>query len=164
MNVKVLVTQLCPTLCDPIDCIVHQAPPSTKFSRQEYWRGLPFPSPTIATEKNSWKIELPGDCKIRHLNSAQVVLVVKILLANAGDIKDAGLIPGSGRSPREETATYSSIPAWKIPWTEEPGGLVHGLQRVRHDWSNLACKLCPILWLTLKPFIGETAFNQLRLK
>ena len=42
---KVLVTQLCPTLCDRIDCIAHQAPPSMGFSRQEYWSGLPFPSP-----------------------------------------------------------------------------------------------------------------------
>ena len=30
---------------------------------------------------------------------------------------------GSGRSPREATATHSSIPAWRIPQTEEPGGL-----------------------------------------
>ena len=32
------------TLCDPIDCS-HQAPPSVGFSRQEYWSGLPFPTP-----------------------------------------------------------------------------------------------------------------------
>ena len=32
-------------------------------------------------------------------------------------------------------ATHSGIPAWKIPWKEEPGGLQSmGLQRVRHDW------------------------------
>ena len=37
-------------------------------------------------------------------------------------------------------ATYSSILAWRIPWTEEPGGLQStGLQGVRHDWSDLAC-------------------------
>ena len=38
------VAQLCPTLCDPIDC----SPPGSSargFSRQEYWSGLPFPSP-----------------------------------------------------------------------------------------------------------------------
>ena len=39
------VTQLCPTLCDPTDGSLHQAPPSMGFSRQEYWSGLPFPSP-----------------------------------------------------------------------------------------------------------------------
>ena len=37
-----LVTQLCPTLCDPMDC---QALLSMEFSRQGYWSGLPFPSP-----------------------------------------------------------------------------------------------------------------------
>ena len=51
----------------------HQAPPSMGVSRQEYWSGLPVPS-------------------------LQVVLVVKILPASAGDIRDAG-IPGLGRSP-----------------------------------------------------------------
>ena len=36
-------------------------------------------------------------------------------------------------------ATHSSILAWRIPWTEEPGRLwFMGLWRVRHDWSNLA--------------------------
>ena len=33
--------------------------------------------------------------------------------------------------------THSSISAWKIPWTEEPGGLQSmGLQRVPHDWAT----------------------------
>ena len=39
----------------------------------------------------------------------------------------------------KEMATHSSIHAWRIPWTEDPGGLQStGLQRVRHDWSDLA--------------------------
>ena len=34
----------------------------------------------------------------------------------------------------KEMATHSSVVAWKIPWTEEPGGLQSmGSQRVRHD-------------------------------
>ena len=39
--------------------------------------------------------------------------------------------------PLEEgMATHSSILAWRIPWTEEPGRLqIRGLQRVRHDWA-----------------------------
>ena len=37
--------QSCLTLCDPVDCIAHQAALSMGFSRQEYWSGLPFPSP-----------------------------------------------------------------------------------------------------------------------
>ena len=39
-----LVAQLCPTLCDPMD-VDHQTPLPLEFSRQEYWSGLPFPSP-----------------------------------------------------------------------------------------------------------------------
>ena len=37
---------------------------------------------------------------------------------------DPGLIPGSGRSSGEGNGTYSSMLAWEIPWTEEPGGLL----------------------------------------
>ena len=38
---------------------------------------------------------------------------------------------------KEKMATYSSILAWEIPWTEEPGGLqAEGLQRVGHDWAK----------------------------
>ena len=49
--------------------------------------------------------------------------MVKNPPANAGDVRDSGLIPGSGRSPNEGVATHSRILAWRIPWTEEPGGL-----------------------------------------
>ena len=38
------VTQSCLTLCDPMDCSLAR-PPSMRFSRQEYWSGLPFPFP-----------------------------------------------------------------------------------------------------------------------
>ena len=44
MKVKVLVAQSCPTLCN-LWTVAHQAPLSMGFSRQEYWSGLPFPSP-----------------------------------------------------------------------------------------------------------------------
>ena len=49
-------------------------------------------------------------------------MVVKNLPANGGDARDVGSIPGSGRPPGEGNATCSSIPVWKITWTEEPGG------------------------------------------
>ena len=44
MKVKVLRAQSCLTLCDPMDCGA-PAPLSLELSRQEYWSGLPFPSP-----------------------------------------------------------------------------------------------------------------------
>ena len=53
-------------------------------------------------------------------------------VCNAGDL---GLIPRLGRSPWKEIATHARILAWRIPWTEEPGGLQSaGSQRVGHDW------------------------------
>ena len=49
--------------------------------------------------------------------------------------EDWGSIPGLGRSPEKGMATHSSTLAWRIPWTEEPGGLQSTrLQRVGHDW------------------------------
>ena len=47
---------------------------------------------------------------------------------------------GQEDSLEQDMATHSSILVWRIPRTEELGGLqVIGSQRVRHDWSNLAC-------------------------
>ena len=51
-----------------------------------------------------------------------VALVVKNLPANAGDIRDVGSILGLEDPLEEGMATHSSILAWRIPWTEEPGG------------------------------------------
>ena len=70
VNVKVLVAQLCLTLCHPMDC----SPPDSSvlgFSRQEYWSGLPFLSPgdlsnpgmelrSPALQADSLLSELPG--------------------------------------------------------------------------------------------------------
>ena len=45
-----------------------------------------------------------------------------------------GSVPGSGRSLEKGMGAHSSILAWRIPWTEEPGGLQSmGFQRVGHD-------------------------------
>ena len=49
--------------------------------------------------------------------------MAKNLPAKAGDIRDVGLILGSGTSLDKEMAAHSSIPAWRISWTEEPGEL-----------------------------------------
>ena len=67
--------------------------------------------------------------KARGNGISQMVLVVKNPPANSGDLKDAGLILGSGRSPGGGIGNSPSILTWRISWTEEPGGL----QRVRHD-------------------------------
>ena len=67
------------------------------------------------------------------LGASQVVLVVKNTPANARDIKDTGLIPGSGRSPEEEHGNPLQYPCLQNP-IEEPGGLQFiGSQRVGYD-------------------------------
>ena len=70
---------------------------------------------------------------------SQVVLVVKNWLTNAGDVRDMDSILG-WEDPLEEVITmHSSILVWRIPWTEEPGGLQSiGSQRVGHNWSDLS--------------------------
>ena len=66
-----------------------------------------------------------------------MVLVVKNLPANAGDVRDWGLIPGLGISLEKKMATHSIILAWEITWTEEPGWLQPiGLQRAGHNGHN----------------------------
>ena len=72
--------------------------------------------------------------------TSQVALVVKNLPANAGNKRDAGLIPGLGRSLGEGNGTplqYSCLENpmdTRTPWTEEPGELQSiGSHRVGHD-------------------------------
>ena len=59
--------------------------------------------------------------------------MVKNPPANAGDAGDAGLLPRSLETPgdplEKEMATHSSLLAWEIPWTEEPGRLQYRSQR-----------------------------------
>ena len=55
--------------------------------------------------------------------------------------------------------SHSSIIAWEIPWTEEPGGLqVMGLQRVRHDRAHM---LCSIVYMNHILFIYSSANGYL---
>ena len=45
----------------------------------------------------------------------------------------------------KEMATHSRILAWKIPWTEKPGGLQStGSQRVSHDWVTFTFAVIPV--------------------
>ena len=57
--------------------------------------------------------------------------MVKNTAANAGDIRDAGMTPGSEDPLEEGVATHSSILAWRMPQTEEPGRLQSMRSRTR---------------------------------
>ena len=82
-----------------------------------------------------WKALLCWLFTSLRLTASQVMLVVKNLPANTRDIRDMGQ-----EDPLEEgIATHSSIFAWRIPWTEKPGGLQSmGSQIVRHDLRHLS--------------------------
>ena len=63
--------------------------------------------------------------------------MVKNLPAGAGDTRVMCSIPGLGRFPGEGMAIHSSILAWRILWTEDPGGLqTMRSQRVRHNLAT----------------------------
>ena len=73
-----------------------------------------------------WAMQTPGDTHPR-VNAMCLAFfpggsLVENPLANAGSPRGVGLIPGSNPL-EEEMATHSSILAWEILWTEEPGGL-----------------------------------------
>ena len=53
-------------LCATPETAAHQAPPSLGFSRQEYWSGLPFPSPMHESEKWKWSRSVVSDSEWPH--------------------------------------------------------------------------------------------------
>ena len=69
------------------------------------------------------------------------MLVINNPPANAGDVRNVGSIPESGRFPWR--STWQPTPVFlpgESPWTEEPGRLPSiGTQRVRQELSNLTC-------------------------
>ena len=109
----------CRTLCSPKIC----SPPSSfvlQFSRQEYWSGLPLPTPGNPPNP---------------------------------DIEPTSLsLPGGFFATRETwmekvMALYSSTPAWKIPWVEEPGRLQSmGSLRVGHNWATSLSLFTSMHW------------------
>ena len=86
---------------------------------------------------------------------SQVALVVKNLPVNQCRTgKRQGFDPWVGKDPLEEgMVTHLSILAWRIPRTEEPGGLQSiGLQSVGHNWSDLTCTHMSFLLFNLLIF------------
>ena len=84
--------------------------------------------------------------------ASQGALVVKNLPANAGDMRDAWSLDGDDLL-EEGKATQASIPAWRIPWAEEPGGLQStGSQRGEHNWSESTCarSVSSAMWTVVK--------------
>ena len=72
--------------------------------------------------------------------ASQVPLGINNLSVNAEDIRDSGSILGQEDPLEEGMATHSSSLAWRIPMDRGAWwATVHGVARMGHDWSNLAC-------------------------
>ena len=97
--------------------------------------------------KNIWKKnfhEIPKNTTWICHSSSTIYIALTLYLGFPGgsDSKESACNAGDmvwsmdREDPLEkEMATHSSVLAWRIPWTEEPGGLQSmGSQRVRHDW------------------------------
>ena len=107
--------------------VAHQAPLSMGFSKQEYWIGLPCPS--------SGDPPNPGMEPASHTPHAFAGGFLttdfpggsdgKASAYNAGDhpVMQGTRVQSLGQEDplEKEMATHCSIPAWRIPWTEEPG-------------------------------------------
>ena len=95
--------------------VAYKVPPSMEFSRQEYWSGLPIPSPGDLPD--------PG-MEHRLITDKESTCQCRKQVLSLG-----------WEAPLEkELATHSSTLAWEITWTEEPDILQSmELQRVGHD-------------------------------
>ena len=146
-KVKVLVAQLFPTLCHPMDC----SPPGSSIhgifqARVLEWGAIAFSDDKPNSVLKSRDISLPTKA---HVVKAMVFpLPLASLLFSAickafSDNHFAFCITFSCFLDRYDDfsekamAPHSSTLAWEIPWMEDPGGLQStGSRRVRHDWAT----------------------------
>ena len=136
---KVKVAQSCPTLCHPMDCIVH----GILQARILEWVAFPFSrgssQPRDRTQVSlNEAYSLPAEPQGKPRNTGVGTIPSPVDLPDPGiepgspalgfpggsagkesacNAGDLGSIPGLGRSPGEEKATHSCILAWRIPWT-----------------------------------------------
>ena len=99
--------------------VAYEAPPSMEFSRQEYWSGLPLPSPGLSN---------------LHFHKVAEWKRTRLPMQDTQEMRVRSL--GQEDPLEREMATHSNNLAWEIPWTwtEEPGRLQSTeSQRVRRD-------------------------------
>ena len=144
--------------------VARQTPLSIGFSRQEYWSGLPFPSPGDLPDprvKPTSAVFLTGQVSDESFvqrglpwwlsgeESAFQSISFRLVppgfpvaqrLKHLPPMWETWIrSPGQEDPLEKEMVTHSSILAWRIPWTEKPGRLQStGSQRVGHDWLDKA--------------------------
>ena len=129
-------------LCVSPRTSARQAPPSTGFSRQEYWRGVSFPYIQLKQCYLSiiypWNQEKRNSTKLKARNTVTLKIMiygnkykysikwaspVAQMVKNLPAMRDTPVPSLGWEDPLENgMASGSSILAWEIPWTEEPGG------------------------------------------
>ena len=127
-----------------------QAPASIGFSRQEHWSGLPFSSPgdlpfpgmepSSCALQETLPSEPPGNMEHIYITdslsqtwpSKMALRFIMLSERSQAQTVTYWMIPFMGNIQNrqihrnrmeQEMATHSSVLAWRIPWTEEPGGV-----------------------------------------
>ena len=103
-----------------MDCIVHGVAKSqTRLSNFHFWRREWQPTPVLLPEEFHGQRTCQVTQRLKYLPAMQETWVPSL---------------GWEDPLEKEMTTHSSILAWRIPWTEEPGGLQSTVsQRVEHD-------------------------------
>ena len=132
MGVQFVLRSSCPCVLRHFNCVrlfvtplivAHQALLSMPFSRHEYLSRFPCP--------------LSGHLPYRGIEPESLVSpALAQTVKNLPSMCETWVWSLGWEDPLEKgMATQSSIPAWRIPWAEEPSRLQStGLQRVGHDW------------------------------
>ena len=149
---------MCLTLYNPMD-ITHQAHLSMKFSRQEYWSGLPYPLPrdipnpgikptslrssaladrfftTTTTSREGNGTPLQYSCLENPMDRGAWWAAVHGVMKSRTRLSDSlSLFTFHFHALEKEMATHSSVLSWRVPGTVEPSGLPSvGSHRVGRD-------------------------------
>ena len=123
--------------CNPTDCSLPVSL-SMGFPRQEYWSGLPYPSPEDLPNPGM-ETESPelawGKLESTCLHCRMGFLVVQMVKSLPAVQETWVGSLGQEDALEKGIVTHSSFLAWIIPWTADPGGLQPMRSRgVGHDW------------------------------
>ena len=130
------VAQSCPTLCD-LWTVAHQAPPSMGFSRQEYWCGLPFPSPGDLPDPGIEPRSPTLQADALHRTSDPSTNIKDVKGGKEARLKEEG--GGGGRGGVKGVALKTSPATYRYTGIM---GLFPGLQR-REDWNSALPEIRP---------------------
>ena len=133
-------TQLCPTLCDPMDC-TRQASLSMEFSRQEYWSGLPCPSP--GQLPNPGMEPRSSACNTGHLGLIQWCNYLQMKIAGNFGNHSSSLQQGAFCSDSMKGLIHTLLCLGVTTALEHTLQILHMIGRQNWNWSEHVKKLLP---------------------